>query len=883
IFYPSTRVFAVLLLEYIEYCGFWNLSTRDKQRYRKKETEPIVESAQSSNLSLLTAGMIRPLISTPDKEHPLAGVVLCFTSILPEQRSELASIAGQMGATHTLDLTSDVTHLLVGETNTPKYKFVARERADIVVLKPEWVEAVRQSWMQGGDTDIRALEEQYKFQTFTGLAICITGFEDSDGISEPYPDQRDSPRCGLQKGSHENSYPSRGTKYRGRKVQVCNAMEHQVVTVNWFTDCIERGMVLEETLYHPLLPAEQQGAGAWNRSITRVKEKPQENESSSNPRPRKLRRIASAKLGDQNEGIWGDIVGIGFEPGDFGRPKSSQQKNDSRKANNRPSVLQEAKSFASDTTFAAPSQPLQQPQEAAARQNGFLDDCFFLIHGFSSKQITVLQHHLSFNGAQLVNSLSEFARPDIPKRGHNIYIIVPYKTPQSRVPSTDDFAFDCDIVTDMWLERCLDAKTLVTPESHVANTPLSSFPLDGFAGMKICSTGFSRIDLLHLSKLVTLVGATYQEYLTPKASILICNDAIAINHEKLRHTHEWGVPAVTPDWLWSSIRMEKKQQFEPYLIRKQSTQSSKDPESRASSRGEPKREPEDNTKTNTITLPHGSNSSNKPKTPLPNPPKEIEISPRPTTRGAPQAEEPIIERKSLSISEPKPQPAPSPAKHPEPNLAESPSMKRKFSDQSSASAAQSAIEIDLAVSGLLKQARATTTTTTTTTTATSRSTSGTGDAHDQLRSRRAKPLLGRAQSNVSVRTTEQKGFSRASSIDTLNEDGCGSAIESINTDAIPSLANSGRFEYPEGERGNYQEEQETPPMTQLDYEDPDAVAMREKFLRYAGKIIEEPSNKQKLVIGEVKELEEVGWGTGRRTRNAHKAVVDDDDDDDDDF
>jgi DNA replication regulator DPB11 len=85
-----------------------------------------------------------------------------------------------MGATHSYDLTSDVTHLLVGETNTPKYKFVARERSDVIVLKPEWVEAVRQSWMQGGDTDIRALEEQYRLPTFSDLAICITGFEDCE-------------------------------------------------------------------------------------------------------------------------------------------------------------------------------------------------------------------------------------------------------------------------------------------------------------------------------------------------------------------------------------------------------------------------------------------------------------------------------------------------------------------------------------------------------------------------------------------------------------------------------------------------------------------------------------------------------------------------------
>lgn len=83
-----------------------------------------------------------------------------------------------MGATHKFDLTSDVTHLLVGDTNTPKYKYVARERSDVTVLMPEWIEAVRQSWMQGGDTNLLALEKQYKLPTFYGLAICITGLED---------------------------------------------------------------------------------------------------------------------------------------------------------------------------------------------------------------------------------------------------------------------------------------------------------------------------------------------------------------------------------------------------------------------------------------------------------------------------------------------------------------------------------------------------------------------------------------------------------------------------------------------------------------------------------------------------------------------------------
>lgn len=84
-----------------------------------------------------------------------------------------------MGAGHNYDLTSEVTHLLVGDTSTPKYKYVARERPDVVVLQPEWVEAVRQSWMKGGDTNIRDLEDKYKLPTFAGTAICTTGFGDS--------------------------------------------------------------------------------------------------------------------------------------------------------------------------------------------------------------------------------------------------------------------------------------------------------------------------------------------------------------------------------------------------------------------------------------------------------------------------------------------------------------------------------------------------------------------------------------------------------------------------------------------------------------------------------------------------------------------------------
>lgn len=84
-----------------------------------------------------------------------------------------------MGAIHKLDLTSDVTHLIVGDADTPKYKFVAKERPDVKCLLPTWVEALRELWMEGGEPDVQALESRHTLPALHKLRICVTGFENS--------------------------------------------------------------------------------------------------------------------------------------------------------------------------------------------------------------------------------------------------------------------------------------------------------------------------------------------------------------------------------------------------------------------------------------------------------------------------------------------------------------------------------------------------------------------------------------------------------------------------------------------------------------------------------------------------------------------------------
>lgn len=85
----------------------------------------------------------------------------------------------EMGAAHKFDLTSDVTHLIVGSTDTQKYKYVARERPDVKVVLPGFIDAVREEWIQGGETNVAGLERAYRVKTLWDLQICVTGFVDS--------------------------------------------------------------------------------------------------------------------------------------------------------------------------------------------------------------------------------------------------------------------------------------------------------------------------------------------------------------------------------------------------------------------------------------------------------------------------------------------------------------------------------------------------------------------------------------------------------------------------------------------------------------------------------------------------------------------------------
>jgi DNA replication regulator DPB11 len=464
--------------------------------------------------------------------------------------------------------------------------------------------------------------------------------------------------------------------------------------------------------------------------------------------------------------------------------------------------------------------------------------------------------------------------------------MVPYQTPRSEIPSTDDMAFECEVVTEMWLERCIDARAFVPPESHVASTPFPKFPIpgeissasfltaltdQGFPEMRICSTGFGRIDLLHLRKLVELMGATYGDFLTQKASVLICNDPQTASLDKLRHTSEWGVPAVSADWLWISIQSGQKKSFDPYIVRRQTSQSTDSAEKLGPASAKRKQLHKNVDKRRTDSPLNVSAESTR----------NSKFERQDPSKGDTNKTVPII-GDGFEDDAPKPSVpesrSPSPARIPKEKTTEEPSTKQPTPSADSVPPTGPSA-LDTALSGLLQQARA----------AKSRQQpeSTTKDDRSNPPRRKRKPLLGRAPSHSSTRVLENpNAVSRASSIDTLNDDGLGSAIESAHPtrdnsqarsnsraeQSLSSMLSGGKFDFLNerllAHAEDEDEENQEPQMTQLGYEDPDAAAMRAELLRDAGKL----SGKTKktdgtdVLVGEVRELEDVGWASGRRTR-----------------
>lgn len=491
-----------------------------------------------------------------------------------------------MGARTRLDLTADVTHLIVGQVNTPKYEYTAKSRPDIKVLKASWLDAVRKAWLTGSKVDVEALDEEHRLPTFFNLKICVTGFDNRTPAPPLCYDDKTNKRCTVQmRNELGETIEANGAQYmrdltkdathliaavpQGKKYEFAGQWGVKIVALDWLKQSLRRQMVLNERLFHPLTPPEERGIGAVSEASPGAgKRKREQTSFSKEPNRRKLRRTTSSKLESQNDNIWADI-GQG-ETSNAAAAGSNQWKDSSR----RREIQRE------DSNAAARAQPTPKSAEPApAPRKGVFSDEHIVIHGFDETRLNILKRHLEPGGATVYGWDAIEQHLD---ENQDMVVMVPFNADSNLLEQVDmRRAHRTPVVSEFWVEKCIVHNTKVPYDAPLAQ-PLDCPQSAEFFDLTICPTSFAGVDLSHFSKAMRHVGAQYDETLTQRTSVLVRGSAAQLKVDKLRFAVANGIPIVKSEWAWACIRKKRVEPFEPYLLNA-AGRSQENPPSRPSS------------------------------------------------------------------------------------------------------------------------------------------------------------------------------------------------------------------------------------------------------------------------------------------------------------
>lgn len=511
---------------------------------------------------------------------PLQGVVLCCTSLAQDVRvrtttstrnqysaagphadlsrqTHIADMATHMGAIHLLDLTADVTHLLVGSITMPKYRYVAKERPDIKVLTPDFIPRLREAWIQGGEVDVQKYEAECKVKTFAGLEMCLTGFNDTTQRTEM---QRTCQEQGAKWSADLTRHVTHliAAKPEGAKYTHAKQWGITVVSLKWYEDSLMRGMAVDESYYACEIPREEQGVGAFRIVPKTTSLGKRAREDSQGARPtgestrKKLRKSASMRLSEQSQDLWQSISQheIQVDNTVVDAWNDSNSESQSLRDSNGPRMSVRH----SDTT------ELMERHDPKESQ-GLFSGHFVLIHGFDATKTQKLRLVLAANGATVVSTPSDLEHASEQPFFRSRCLLMPHAQP-TELPIVSPGTM---LVTEWWVERCLHFKQQIHPDQDSLSQPLQDKRIADFAGLVISSTGFNSVDLRMSAETINLMGGTYEEQLTPSTSVLVCA-SVTMKKEKAYYASKYKIPVVRPEWLWESLKSRSKLPTELYSV-----------------------------------------------------------------------------------------------------------------------------------------------------------------------------------------------------------------------------------------------------------------------------------------------------------------------------
>ncbi|EPY50801.1 BRCT domain-containing protein Rad4 [Schizosaccharomyces cryophilus OY26] len=488
---------------------------------------------------------------------PLKGFVICCTNIELNKRTEISTKAIKLGASYKSDLTKDVTHLIAGDFDTPKYKFAAKSRPDMKIVSQEWIPRLYDRWVEGEDLESDLLISKFTLPALFKCRVCLTNIE------QPERFQLENTVC--ENGGTFCPDLTRDVTHliagstAGRKYEYALRWKIRVVCVQWLWESLKRGAVLEPEYFQMDMPPERIGRGAY------IKLAPEENKNSqkiydenlsSDLNHIKNKHISEdtelepvvMKRGKKRESsiLWSELNTKDLE-------NSFTAQNVSLLDEFTPEVFQAPEEKELSTTIEMNTEPR------------LFDKLHFFLHRFEDDKYNRLKKCLNREGGHASSTLEATTN----------FVVVPHHLPIEEIPT-----FPVPTITEWWVERCLFFKKVLPVDEHVLSKPFyRPYFNHEFVGISIHLSGFKGVESSHLKKALVLCGATVDNFLGVQRSVLLINTNEPFSMKtryKIQHATGWNVRVLGISWLWHIYRTGKfTEDISPWAIDKKENQKLK--------------------------------------------------------------------------------------------------------------------------------------------------------------------------------------------------------------------------------------------------------------------------------------------------------------------
>ena len=100
----------------------------------------------------------------------------------------------------------------------------------------------------------------------------------------------------------------------------------------------------------------------------------------------------------------------------------------------------------------------------------------------AARQTNILQRHLLSHDATILTDISSL--PDRTSEGcsEDHFLLVPHAMRRNELPTPHEGLQRLTSVTDLWLEKCLYNKQLISPSAHILHRPFFDAPIEGIYG-----------------------------------------------------------------------------------------------------------------------------------------------------------------------------------------------------------------------------------------------------------------------------------------------------------------------------------------------------------------------------------------------------------------